>query len=169
LRYYSSACPVLASTNGVAYEITITGCRQNCPGCHATHLHDFNEGKEITPALEDSIVDNIRSYLGRIDNICIIGGEPLDQDIVKLEAFLRRLRSEFEDLGMWLYTSYESKDIPDSILKLTDYIKCGRYEEGLLHPLGEGFKSIHGPTLATSNQYVVESKQVLKLRRRSSV
>lgn len=165
MRYYSSACPVLSSTNGVAYEITITGCVQNCPGCHATHLHDFNEGQEITPALEDSIVDNIKSYLGRIDNICIIGGEPLDQKLSELESFLSRLRLEFKDLDIWLYTSYESEDVPDFVLELTDYVKCGRYEQSLLHPEGEGFKSSYGPTLVSSNQYIVESKDILKLRR----
>lgn len=164
MNYYSSACPVLASTDGVAYELVITGCHQNCPGCHSPHLHDFNEGTPINEVLENEIVNDIKKYsdCDKIDNICIIGGEPLDQNHNDLIKFLSRLRTEFKNLGIWVYTSYDIKDVPTDVLKLTDYIKCGKYVEEL--KTDSGFKSEYGPTLATSNQYIVKSSDIIAER-----
>lgn len=164
MRYYSSECPVLSATDGISYEISVCGCHFHCKNCQNPELQDFNNGEELTNNLLNNIIEDIRKYYnkGLIDNIDIIGGEPLDQNRSEFIAFLEIIKEKFPKLGIWIYTGYEIEDIPDRILELSDYIKCGRYIEELRNE--NGFKSKYGPSLITSNQYIIKCSDELKRR-----
>ena len=91
MRYYESAYPVFASTDGVAYEIYLSGCHGYCEGCHSPHTHDFSTGLDLNDRLTMSnLMGDIkfRYDKGEVDNIVIIGGEPLDQPENELLDFL---------------------------------------------------------------------------------
>lgn len=162
MRYYSSECPVLAATNGISYEIAVAGCNFHCKGCQNPELQDFNAGQELDELLMNSLINDIRKYESRIDNIDIIGGEPLDQPFDDLISFLSMLKSNFPNKGIWIYTGYEISQISSDILELCDYIKCGQYKEELRSD--DGFKSEFGPWLVTSNQYIIKCEDELKRR-----
>lgn len=164
MRYYSSECPILSATDGVSYEISVCGCHFHCKNCQNPELQDFNAGKELTNDLLNEIVNDINKYYkrGLIDNIDIIGGEPLDQNRFKFVEFLKRIKKEFPKLGIWIYTGYEISDISNEILELSDYIKCGQYIDELRN--NDGFKSKYGPSLITSNQYIVKCSEELERR-----
>jgi len=162
MRYYSSECPILSATDGLSYEIALTGCHFNCKGCHNKNLQDFNVGTELNRYNLGLLIDDIGFYRTRIDNIDIIGGEPLDQNHDEFLAFLQILKNRFPELGIWIYTGYEIHQVPSDILRYSDYIKCGRYIEKLRSD--DGFKSEYGPTLATSNQYIIKCSDELANR-----
>jgi organic radical activating enzyme len=95
---------------------------------------------------------------GELDNIIILGGEPLDNDTDDLVEFANMLREKFPNCLIWLYTHYELEEIEVSyepILDTVDYIKCGAFDETKYSD--QGFKDeLTGVTLATSNQYFVK-------------
>lgn len=165
MRYYSSECPVLSATNGISYEISLCGCHFHCRNCQNAELQDFNAGDAMTESLINKIVDDIKRYRLKIDNIDIIGGEPLDQNHNEFINFLKILKKTFPELGIWVYTGYEISQVPTDVLELVDYIKCGQYIEELKSK--DGFKSKYGPTLATSNQYIIKCSHELCRRNKN--
>jgi anaerobic ribonucleoside-triphosphate reductase activating protein len=114
--------PSFNSTEGIAVELYLSGCAREpkCDGCHNQLLWDFNYGTNMT--LED-IVLLLETKYKDADAIAIMGGEPLNQPY--LEELLELLYNT--GLEIWLYTSYELHEVPESILSKVDYIKTGRY------------------------------------------
>jgi len=84
-----------------------------------------------------------------VQNLWVLGGEPLDQkhgEISKLLYLLSRLGPP-----LWLFTSYEMDQIPDYIKRDCDYIKSGKYLKDC--PTPEGLKE-YGVHLASTNQHI---------------
>lgn len=162
MRYYSSECPVLSATDGISYEISVAGCHFHCKNCQNPDLQDFSAGSELNEELLSNLINDIQKYRLKIDNIDIIGGEPLDQPHDEFVKFLSVLKDKFSELNIWIYTGYEINQVSNDILELVDYIKCGQYIEELKSD--DGFKSEYGPTLVTSNQYIVKCKDELERR-----
>lgn len=162
MQYYSSECPVLGATDGVSYEIAVAGCHFGCRGCQNPDLQNFNAGSVLEGEVLQHLLEDIHKYYDKqmIDNIDLVGGEPLDQS--GLSDFLKLIRKEFPKLKIWIYTGYEKEKIPDSLLGLSDYIKCGQYIESWRND--EGFRSEFGPILATSNQYIIKCSKELEGR-----
>ena len=161
MHYYESAYPVLASTDGVAYEIYLSGCRGYCPGCHSPHTHDFSVGLDLNDStIMTKLIENIRTKYnkGLIDNLVIIGGEPLDNPDEELLSFIQLLRSEFPKCKLWLYTHFERSEVELShkaVLDALDYVKCGMFDQSKYSD--QGFKDpLTGVLLATSNQYFIK-------------
>ena len=92
-------------------------------------MHDFNGGIEISiEDLTHQIKDSISKY--NIDNVTILGGEPLEQleELLLLMPNIKKL-----NLGIILYTGYEKKEIESSnkikIMEYPDILISGRYIE----------------------------------------
>ena len=63
---------------GNSFVIWTQGCKLKCKGCWNESMHDFNGGIEISiEDLTHQIKDSISKY--KIDNVTILGGEPLEQ------------------------------------------------------------------------------------------
>lgn len=143
-------------------EVYLAGCKGYCQGCHSPHTHDPNLGTPIDQVMHH-LIEDIRHYYDRgfVDNIVILGGEPLDNPDNELEEFIQRLKMFFPKSKIWLYTHFEIDEVIKShpiSLGLLDYIKCGKYEESLKSD--SGFKDPNtGVTLATSNQYILNVKE----------
>lgn len=141
-------------------EIYLSGCKGWCKGCHSPHTHDFNAGLDLNDKqFRQKLIDDIKSKEKFIDNIVILGGEPLDNPMNELSEFINDLRSELPSrVDFWLYTHFELSIIKERYQEaflLFNYIKCGKYVEELHSK--DGFKdSMTGVTLATSNQYIVK-------------
>ena len=162
MYYYASSVPVLAATDGVSYEIAVSGCHFKCKGCQNKELQCKKSGIYVSDEVLSKIVKDIHTYYdkGLLDSIDIIGGEPLDQNRERFLEFLDCLKSEFPKLKIWIYTGYEIHDVDSEILKRCDYIKCGQYIEELRQDTDSGY----GPILATSNQYIIDCKVELSTR-----
>ena len=60
-----------------------------------------------------------------IDNIWILGGEPLDNNILELLDLLNIIYKTNKII--WLWTRYEIEEIPEDIIEYCNYIKTGEY------------------------------------------
>lgn len=128
-------------------DIFVSGCKPpHCTGCHNPELRDFSVGEEYSEKIIDRIKKYIKDYDSLIDNIFIMGGEPIDQDIYSLRHLLREC--SFLNKKVWLFTRYSLNKVPMNIKICCNYIKCGRYIKEL--PKIEQY----GITLSSNNQKI---------------
>lgn len=131
-------------------EIFLAGCKGNpkCTNCHNPESWYFNSGDVIDAKFYKKLQDKDRVYDSLIKSISIMGGEPLDQNVVEFCDFLKELTKIGKEI--WLFTRYELDEIPEYVKVHCDYIKCGRYLEE--------FKATdniqYGVCLATTNQNI---------------
>lgn len=136
------------------FEIYVSGCDGICgKQCHNYELRDFDLGEDYDVVLP-KIISKIKDSDSMIENIWILGGEPLLQDKYDLTDMVSQLK--LLNKKMWLFTRFELEEIKEiySEYKLFDYIKCGKYISNLIvdNNIQNGIK------LATSNQYIIEVK-----------
>lgn len=114
----------------LSLEIYVAGCKApHCPGCHNSDLWKFEAGSPYSE-WEFRIRMFASEYGGEIpliQNIWVLGGEPLDQDTEALEQLLSTLYAVFPRARLWLWTRYEVEYVPAQILRLCNYIKTGPY------------------------------------------
>lgn len=137
-------------------EIYLSGCLQKCKNCHNPESWNFDSGFLVDYTLKSKLGDyslysKLYEYKHLYNDIWILGGEPLDQDINELCVCLDRLKCL--NKKMWLWTSYELGEVDPRILEYFDYVKCGKYIDDESEYLTEyGFK------LASSNQKIYKLK-----------
>lgn len=129
-------------------DIYVSGCCGSCYNCHNPEIKDFEIGtnyEEILP----KIIEKIEKFDLLIENVWIMGGEPLDQNLEHLLYLLIELYTE-TNKDIWLWTRHNLKDIPRDIQLFTDYIKCGEFIE----ELWTEDNIQYGIKLMTSNQII---------------
>lgn len=109
-----------------ALEIYMSGCKQNCPGCHNPETHAFGQGRRWEQWLKMNAY-KLKNPAGMFKRVWIMGGEPLDQNPVDLQEFVHSLHRANPELELWLWTSKELKDVPIPVLKYMTFVKTGRY------------------------------------------
>lgn len=132
-------------------DIYLAGCngQPKCQGCHNPESWDFNQGEIYNQEYyENKLRDKIKTFSSVINNIMIFGGEPLDQKHSELLTLLYDLNET--NLPIWLFTRYELDEIPEEIIGVCNYIKCGRF----LPELKTDDNIQYGIKLPTSNQYI---------------
>ena len=131
-----------------ALEIYLSGCDGHCGrGCHNQELWDFDIGNDYSSELP-KIVKKAKDFKGLIDNLWILGGEPLLQEHIELMDLIHELKNT--DKKIWLFTRYDIEEIPSYIKDICDYIKCGRYIPELVCDDNVQY----GVKLSTSNQII---------------
>ena len=130
-----------------ALWVYLSGCKNpHCDGCHNPMLWDFNIGAEYPP-IDYNIIEKIK--LPIVKKVMIAGGEPLDQDLNRLEELLSDiLYNSHKDI--WLWTRFY--EIPLNIQKYLSYVKVGEYQkdsEPYIEPL-------FGIKLASGNQKIIK-------------
>lgn len=132
-------------------EIYVSGCagKPHCKNCHNPESWDFNAGEEYSiKYFSTRIAPKILEFPDLVKNVYVLGGEPLDQDHLHLTRLLLDLKSL--KVSVWLFTRYDFDQLPKGLLRLVDYVKCGRYEEELKVENNVQY----GIRLATSNQII---------------
>ena len=106
---------------GVGVSLFVQGCHFHCKGCFNPETWDFNGGKEWTPEIEEEFFALAsKPYIHRIS---ILGGEPLaDENVYDVLMLLKRLRRQFPEKQIWLYTGYTWESIQAIYRK--DYERC---------------------------------------------
>lgn len=157
---------------GVRTVIYVSGCSHKCPNCHNPQTHDVNYGIEFTNELQDEIIDNIKKR-PFISGITLSGGDPLHYNNVSdVLNFIIRLKNEFPNKNIWLYTGYTWKqifypivtddlnierdrilDCRKKIIEICDVVVDGKYIDGL--------RDITLKWRGSSNQRVIDIKKSL--------
>ena len=137
-----------------AFEIYLSGCSGNprCNGCHNPELWDFSIGENYIHILKD-ILKKVKEFDSMIDNIWVLGGEPLDNNLNNLSDLLLALKTTNKKI--WLFTRHEINEVPLNIKHLCDYIKTGRFD---IDALAEN-NVYYGVKLASKNQKIHKIKR----------
>lgn len=128
---------IVDSDDGIAVALYFQGCPHHCKGCHNPETWDFNGGMEIDREELIKIVMDSLTENGIKRNLSILGGEPLaPQNIDNTIYILSKIREQFKDIKILLWTGYSFKDIKKDkqqkkILKLVNKIIDGKYIETL--------------------------------------
>ena len=132
-----------------SYSIFVSGCKANpkCRGCFNPENWDFNRGEDWIK-YTNRIKDDLKEFKNLVNKIIIVGGEPLDQDLIILKQMIIFLK-QF-NIPIYLFTRFELNEVPTEIKELCDFIKCGAY----IPELSCLDNKIFGIQLSTKNQTI---------------
>jgi anaerobic ribonucleoside-triphosphate reductase activating protein len=137
--------------NTRSLDIFIAGCNASpkCEQCFNPESWDFTKGELLSPKYFDKkIRRKMQEYDSMIENVMLLGGEPLDQDLTELCSLIDDLQ-EFNK-PIWLFTHYHFHQVPLYALRGVSYVKTGRYM-----PQFKSDKNIqYGIKLSTNNQNI---------------
>ena len=130
-------------------DIYLAGCKgPHCENCHNPESWDFNKGSRYAPEkFYHTIREKVENFPDLISRFMVLGGEPMDHPENLLYS-LTWMLSRF-DRPVWLFTGKQLSQVPVSVRRHCDYLKCGRYEENL-----RGEKEQYGVKLASTNQHI---------------
>lgn len=132
----------LVLNNPKRIEVYLSGCLQHCEGCHNPESWDFNQGYGV-----NGLFSKLEEYKMMYDDIWILGGEPLDQNLDELSVFLNELI--LLDKIIWLWTSFDFEKVYPFVKDRVHFLKCGKYDKNLSPYMTE-----YGFELASSNQKI---------------
>ena len=122
---------------GLRTVVFLSGCSVCCPECQNKKYWIKESGKEISIT---TLAEQIREHTPQ-KKLTISGGEPLEQLFA-----LDELISLLPDFDIGLYTSYQIKDLNQSLLSKLNFVKIGKFEKD---------KAISGKYFGSSNQEII--------------
>ena len=143
---------------GICASLFVQGCSHHCDGCFNPDTWDFNGGMIWNRRTELQFIEVCKDE--HVKNICILGGEPLDQgkDMLRLIKNLKEVKKP-----IWLWTGYtweeilknnsENEKIRFQVVEEVDVLVDGRF-----------VKSLKDESLrfkGSSNQRVIDVKKSL--------
>lgn len=108
----------------VSLGLSISGCKNNCKGCHSSYLMG-DIGTELT---FEHLSELINKYDKTITNILFLGG---DNDMKLFMLYLKYIRVHHKNIKISLYSGLNDINISYITDNLLDYYKIGSYKEEL--------------------------------------
>lgn len=153
---------------GVRTVLWVSGCDIRCRNCHNPQTWDFNSGIPFTEDTMQEILEDLSKPY--IKGLTLSGGHPLDpHNLPEVYKIVKRVKSEFSDKDIWLYTgytweqiieidkSYENHEVnspsPLDVVKFCDVLVDGAYVDEL--------RDISLPWAGSKNQRVIDIKNTL--------
>jgi len=91
---------------GINTTIFFSGCHFHCPGCFNKEAQDFNYGEEFTYETEEKILKYLEDP--HVDGLCILGGEPFDQELGRLTDLFREIKGGIgKPIHIWSGYTFE--------------------------------------------------------------
>lgn len=150
MKYLDITYPDVNNGEGCRVTLWISGCKHNCKGCHNPHTHDYNTGEVFTEDTYNKLSDILSKPY--IKGLTLSGGDPLCQlppTLLQLHNLVKRIKDEFPDKDIWIYTGYYKENLKPlqlEILKYCDILVDGPYIEEL--------RDITLPFRGSSNQRI---------------
>lgn len=122
LKYYNYDIVFQEIPDEVTLAVNITGCPNNCPGCHSAHLRqDIGD-----PLDERSISALFDRYGADITCFCFIGGDANPYEVMRLALFIKK---RYAVKTAW----YSGAEVfPENFnTSPFDFVKIGNYVEEL--------------------------------------
>lgn len=115
---------------GVRCTLFVTGCLHGCNGCYNSSTWNPNRGAEFNEAMVQQILSDLKER----DGLSLSGGDPLyTKNRDAITELCRRVKVEFPDKNIWLWTGYRFEDICDlEVVRYLDVIIDGKFEQGNL-------------------------------------
>lgn len=129
----------IANGPGCRTSLFVSGCTHHCKDCFNEEAWDFNYGKEFNQYVQDTLIEE--SNKPYIEGFTFLGGEPMEIVNQKaLRPFIERIRKEFPDKNIWIYSGYTYEELTDpnnsrchsedtdAILAMTDVLVDGEFD-----------------------------------------
>lgn len=154
----------IANGPGVRVSLFVSGCTNHCKNCFQPQTWDFNFGNPFTAETEKSLLGLLEPDY--IDGLTVLGGEPMEPSNQKaLYPFLSKFKKEMPGKTLWIFSgftfeeitqsgSYSNCDVTDEILKITDVLVDGRFDDAL--------KDITLRFRGSSNQRLIDIQKTLQ-------
>lgn len=114
----------ISNGENIGISLFVQGCNFHCKGCFNQETWNFDGGYEWTPETEARFIDLLgKPYVKRVS---VLGGEPLaDENMKDVLCLLKKIRSEYPDKKIWLYTgnTFEGITKVDFFSYMTPYVK----------------------------------------------
>ncbi|GAA4649990.1 anaerobic ribonucleoside-triphosphate reductase-activating protein [Kistimonas scapharcae] len=120
--------------NGVGTRCTlfVSGCEHFCKGCHNASSWDAAGGQPFTAEMEDQIIKDLGDTRIHRDGLSLSGGDPLFPDNIDgILKLVKRVKAEYPDKDIWLWTGYTLETMTDRQRELMDYVDVlidGKFE-----------------------------------------
>ncbi len=113
------------------------GCSKRCPHCIA---REMNEAPPLCYHTADSLYEWVKACDG-IEGVTLSGGEPFEQDLAELSAFLKLVKEDSRGLSVLCYTGrsleeLQQDSLTEAALAWIDVLIDGPY----VHELNDGHK-----------------------------
>lgn len=147
----------IAAGPGLCVSFYTQGCPHRCAGCHNPETWDFDGGLEFRPEVIEEIIKALTDR-GLKHNLCILGGEPLcpANEFLTMLVILE-VKKKLPTVPVYIWTGYTIEELLQygsnhikDILKNTDYLIDGRYDENL--------KDLTLKMRGSSNQRIINMK-----------
>lgn len=119
LKYLDTKVTFAEVPDEVTLCINITGCKNNCKGCHSPYLAE-DIGEELTI----EVLTKLATEAEGITCVCFMGG---DSDTKRLNRLAKWVQDELDLKVAW----YSGRDELSEYIDIShfDYIKLGHYDE----------------------------------------
>ena len=110
MKYIRIESDSMVDGDGIRVVLWCQGCSLHCKGCHNPHTWSFEDGLEWNEDSEKELFNKLNhSY---IKGITFSGGHPLEKEnIFEVYKIASRVKSEYPDKDIWLYTGFTYEDI----------------------------------------------------------
>lgn len=119
----------IANGPGVRVSLFVSGCRHHCKGCFQPETWDFDYGQPFDETAQAEVQEAlVPSY---ISGLTLLGGDPMEPENQEaLLPFLKRVRQQYPDKTIWLYTGYTYEAVSNApALDLVDVVVDGEFVE----------------------------------------
>lgn len=107
--------------DGINTTIFFSGCRFNCPGCFNKDAQDFNYGLDYDLDVENLFISYAKDE--HSVGVCILGGEPFQQDLDILLRLVKRIKEEVnKPIHIWTGYIFEELIKDERKRKILNYI-----------------------------------------------
>ena len=113
---------------GINYVIFVQGCQHHCKGCQNPSTWDFDGGNEIPV---DTIIEQIKPYIGFIDGVTFSGGDPAYQ-MYQVNHIAKWAKEH--GLTVTMYTGFSMLAFDKNNLQYIDCVIDGEYIEKFHSP-----------------------------------
>lgn len=156
MRYAQIRDMDVSNGKGIGCSVFLQGCSIHCEHCFNKSTWDFNGGYEWTDKETEQLFEILRKpYITRIS---VLGGESLDQ-AKELLQLLSKIRNEFPNLKIWIYSGRTLEENMKDPLKAECLSKCDVLVDGAyvdeLRDLTLAFRG-------SSNQRIIDLKETFK-------
>lgn len=138
--------------DGLRNVVFFSGCKNNCIGCQNEQMKDFNYGDRVTVS---EVIQDLSTDIDLIDGFTISGGEPFCQPEA-LNEIVTKLKEEFSDKTIWIYSGYTLEQIQEMNTLNSDTLKK-------INVLVDGKFDINQPSVVrykgSANQRILRSKE----------
>ena len=135
MKYNSIRKMDIADGPGVRVSIFMQGCSFHCKNCFNSETWDFNGGQEFNDETINKVIDLCKQNY--IHGLSILGGEPMHpSNIEGTTKLAKAFKAKYPEKDLWIWSGFLfDKDLKGKeVLKYTDVLVDGRYQDELRNP-----------------------------------